>query len=263
MSDLILIEKKNRVATITLNRPEVGNAFAKESYAEVSQALQDLGQDENVGAIVITGAGKNFSAGGDIKRFQTLLDSKEYIQAADIRKAGDMAMEVRKCPKPVVAMLNGAAAGAGAGLALACDFRFGTAKSKIVLAFINLGLAGDTHAMYALVRLVGTGKALEIMALGDPVGGEEGYRLGLFTKVCAEGELAEETLTFAQRLATKPTLALAKQKQLLLETFYGSEQIAAYHKLESELMSACSYTEDFAEAVNAFLAKRAPVFKGK
>jgi 2-(1,2-epoxy-1,2-dihydrophenyl)acetyl-CoA isomerase len=263
MSDLILLEVKNKVATLTLNRPEQGNAFARESYGEVINALQELGRDDSVGSIVVTGAGKNFSAGGDIKRFKMMIDTKEYLQAESILLAGAMAMEVRKCPKPVVAMINGAAAGAGAGLALACDFRFATAKSKIILAFINMGLAGDTGSLYALTRLIGTGKAIEIMALGDPVGGEEAYRLNLVTKLCEPEKLEEETLAFAQRLANKPTFALSRQKRLLLETFYSEEAMTAYHKRESVYMAECSRSADFAEAVNAFLEKRAAVFQGK
>jgi 2-(1,2-epoxy-1,2-dihydrophenyl)acetyl-CoA isomerase len=263
MSELILTEVKDRVATLTLNRPEAGNAFARESYGEVSAALREFGRDENVGCVVVTGAGKNFSAGGDIKRFKMLIDTKEYFRTEGVQPAGDMAMEVRKCPKPVVAMINGAAAGAGAGLALACDFRFATAKSKIVLAFINMGLAGDTGTLFALTRLVGAGKALEIMALGDPIGGEEARRLNLVTKLCDQEKLEEETYVFASRLAAKPTYALAKQKRLMLETFYSDETMSAYQKREAEYMVDCSHTDDFSEAVNAFLEKRPPVFRGK
>jgi 2-(1,2-epoxy-1,2-dihydrophenyl)acetyl-CoA isomerase len=263
MSDLILVDTKDGIATLTLNRPEVGNAFATESYALIAETMRELGHDENVRCIVITGAGKFFSAGGDIKEFKTLIETKAYIQVDDILPVGDMVMAVRKCPKPVIAMINGAAAGAGAGLALACDFRYGTAKSKIILAFINLGFSGDTDSLYSLSRIVGTGKTTEIMALGDPISGEEALRLSLLTKLCEEDKLVEDTYAFAQRMASKPTLALGLQKQLMQETFFSDEDMAAYHKREAEFMSKCSYSADFEEAVNAFLEKRPAVFQGK
>jgi len=257
----ILLSVENKVATITLNRPEVSNAFATDSYREIAEAIEECSANEAVGAIVITGAGKNFSAGGDIQRFKKLIETKEYLQGAGIEKAGKMGLAARSCPKPTIAMVNGAAAGAGCSLALACDFRIVTGNSKLAMSFINVGLSGDTGGLYYLQKIVGIAKASEMMMLGSPVGGEEAVRIGLATTLAEEGKLAEVTTKFAQKLANKPLFAIKRQKELMMEFFY--ENIAAYSVKEREYMVECSRTADFAEAVNAFLEKRTPNFQGK
>jgi 2-(1,2-epoxy-1,2-dihydrophenyl)acetyl-CoA isomerase len=209
----------------------------------------------------LTGAGKHFSTGGDINRFKSLIETKVGILPENVKAAGAMAMAVRRCPKPVVAMVNGAAAGAGCSLALACDFRIVTEKSKFVMAFINLGLSGDTGGMYYLQKLLGTGKAIEMLMLGAPVGGSEAVRIGLANRLAAEEQLVSETYAFAKQLANKPGIALGHQKELLNEFFYGD--LEAYTEKEAEYMADCSHSADFAEAVYAFLEKRAPNFTGK
>lgn len=261
MYETILLDVKDRVATITINRPDVGNAFAPISYLEVRQALEACGQDDAVGAVVITGAGKHFSAGGDIGGFKTMLDSGSHITQEGVKRAGEMAMAARLCPKPVIAMVNGAAAGAGCSLALACDFRIVTPKSRLVLAFINVGLSGDTGAMYNLMQLVGMAKTTEMLMTGEPVFGEEAVRQGLATLLAPEEELLAKTTEFAQKMAAKPLFAIARQKQLLNEIYY--RDIGIFTQLEALYMEESSKTEDFAEAVNAFLEKRKPVFKGR
>lgn len=172
---------ENKVATITLNRPEVSNAFNNTSYIEVRDAFEKAGKDSDVGAVVLTGDGKNFSAGGDIQDMQKWIDEGDFIDEPIVTLTGEMAMAIRRCPKPTIAMINGAAAGAGAGCALACDFRIFAKTAKLILAFINLGLA---------------------------------------YQVTAPETLKEVTDRFAKRMANGPTAAYAKQKKALNEVFF-------------------------------------------
>jgi 2-(1,2-epoxy-1,2-dihydrophenyl)acetyl-CoA isomerase len=172
-----------------------------------------------------------------------------------------MAASVRECPKPVIAMINGAAAGAGCSLALACDFRVMTPKSKLVRACVKMGLSGDTGGWSYLQRLAGVAKATQLMMSGDAVAGEEALRLGLATILAEEDKLREEAYALAGKLAALPTFAIARQKKLIYETFYAD--LAAYSQREADYMVECSHTADFAEAVDAFLEKRAPQFSGK
>lgn len=261
MYTAILYEVKDNIAVITLNRPEVGNALIPASYKEVREALETAAADSNVRAVLITGAGRFFSAGGDINRFKNLIQTGEYLNRENILAAGRMAATVKKCPKPIVAMINGAAAGAGCCLALACDFRVMTPKSKLSMAFVKLGLSGDTGAMYHLEKLVGIAKAAELMMTGDIVAGEEAYRLGLTTILADEGKLEEEGYALAGKLAKSAGFAIARQKQLINEIFCSDFE--AYIEKEAQYMAESSRTDDFAVAVDAFLEKRQPEFTGK
>lgn len=257
----ILYSVEERIATITLNRPEVSNAFSVNMYDEVIDALHVSNDDPNVGAVVITGTGKNFCAGGDIRSFRKLIDEKRYLPERSVAKTGTMAMAVRRCSKPVIAMINGAAAGAGGGLALAADFRIMTEKSSLVMAFINLGLTGDTTSFYALARMIGTAKAEEVMMLGAPVTGEQAFALNLATKLTDEEHLHETTYKLAARLAKGPTLAYGKQKQILYQFFF--KDLDEFSWGEARNMRTSSMTQDFDEAVTAFLEKRRPNFQGR
>lgn len=249
---------EGRVATLTLNRPEYANAFATESYGEITQYMEELGENPDVGAIVITGKGRFFSAGGDIKRFKELIETKTYLKAENIVYAGQMAKAIRRCPKPVIAMINGAAAGAGLSCALACDFRVVTPSSKMVMAFVNMGLCGDTGSILTLTKLVGVDKASKIMMTGEPVKGEEAVRIGLASILAEEEKLAETAYAFAEKLANKSTRAIGAQKRLIDQYFYS--ELDAYFEDESREMEALSKAVDFEEATNAFLEKRAPVY---
>jgi 2-(1,2-epoxy-1,2-dihydrophenyl)acetyl-CoA isomerase len=257
----ILYTVENQIATITLNRPEAMNAFSKEMYDDVINALKQSSDDPDVRAVVITGTGKNFCAGGDIRSFRRIIDEKVYLPEDGVVKTGTMAMAVRRCSKPVIAMVNGAAAGAGGGLALAADFRIMTPESSLIMAFINLGLTGDTTSFYALAQMVGTAKAQEIMMLGAPIKGTQANELGLVTKMAEAETLSEVTYKLAGRLAKGPTKAYAKQKQILYQFFF--KDLEEFSKVEARNMRESSMTGDFDEAVTAFLAKRRPAFKGE
>lgn len=254
----ILVTVKDRVATITLNRPECSNAFARESYDEIAHAMNELGARKDVGAIVITGAGKHFSAGGDINRFKTMIDSGEYLDPDAITAVGRKFTAIRNCPKPVIAMINGAAAGAGLSCALCCDFRVVSPSSKMTMAFVNLGLCGDTGSIYNLVRLIGPDKAAMLMMTGEPCRGEDCVRMGLATVLAEEGKLAETTYALAAKLASRSSSAHASQKALIQKWFYGAmDEFSTDEGLE---IAKNSRQPDFTEAVYAFLEKRKPEY---
>lgn len=254
----ILVTVENRIATVTLNRPEYSNAFAKESYTEIADAMEVLGARKDVGVIVITGTGKHFSAGGDIKRFKMLIDSGEYLDADNIAAAGNMSLAIRECPKPVIAMINGVATGAGLSCALACDFRIVSPSSKMIMAFVNMGLCGDTGSIYNLIRLIGPDKAELMMMTGEACRGEDCVRIGLATVLAEEGKLAETTYELAAKLAGKSSTAHGGQKRLIKKYFYGG--LAEFAEDEGKEIAAASRQADFTEAVNAFLEKRAPEY---
>lgn len=254
----ILVRVENRIAAVTINRPEAGNALARETYGEIASAMEQLGTRRDVGAIVITGAGKHFSAGGDIKRFKQLIDSGTYLEPNQLLTADAMATAIRDCPKPVIAMINGTAAGAGLSCALACDFRVVAPSSKMVMAFVNLGLSGDTGSIYNLMRLVGPEKAELMMMTGDPYAGEECVRMGLASQLAEEGHLAETTYALAAKLASKSTDAHAAQKRVIRQFFYN--RLEDYYAKEVLEIAWCARQPDFAEAVNAFLERRPPVY---
>ena len=261
MNNDVLFTVDNKIATITFNRPEFGNAFSKDSYRMIKEYAESCYEDRSIGAVVITGAGKHFSAGGDIKRFKMLIETKEYLKEDNIRMAGAMAAAIRRCTKPTIAMVNGAAAGAGCSVALACDFRIATPESKFIMAFIKLSLSGDTGALYYTQKLLGIAKATELMMLGGAVSGEEALRIGLITKLVPMKKLKEETYAFAAKLANSPLEAIRRQKALMSEFFFNDLDV--YSEKEAQLMAECSLTKDFEESVNAFLEKRLPVFRGE
>lgn len=255
--DSVLINIENHIATVTLNRPGAGNSFDGEFFKEVAEAIYLCEGDENVQVILLTGSGRNFSVGGDIQQ----MANPGFLNYDVSILSGEMSASVRKCKKPVVAVINGVAAGAGCALALACDFRIMTAKSTLMTAFSNVALCGDTGAIYHLYHLVGLAKTIEMMALSEPIKGEEALRLGLATKVVGEEELMTEALNFAEKLKNRPLAAIAMQKKIYWDTFYRDYE--AYCRLEAELFVKSAKTEDHTEAVTAFLQKRKPRFKGK
>ena len=205
MYKTLIYEVTDGIATITLNRPEAGNAFSIDAFRETTEVFEECDRDERVKAVIITGSGKNFSAGGDVKAMQT----KGYISYENAIITSGMSGAVKKCSKPVVAMINGTAAGAGFGLALACDFRIMSEKSSLISAFIGVGLTGDTGSLYHLYHIVGLSKTLELMMLGTPIKGESAYTLGLATKLVPEDQLQIATKGFAEKLKEKAPLTVA------------------------------------------------------
>lgn len=253
----VLINVEKGIATVSLHRPEKGNSFDGEFFKEVTAAIEQCDADQEVQVILLTGSGKNFSVGGDIQQ----MSSFDFLTYDVSMLSGEMTASVRKCSKPVVAVINGVAAGAGCALALACDFRIMTEKSMMMTAFSNVGLCGDSGCIYHLYHLVGLAKTIEMMAFSEPIKGAEALRLGLATKLAEEGALMAEAVQFAEKLKHRPLAAIAMQKKMYWDTFYHDYE--AYCRLEAELFVKSAKSEDHVEAVTAFLQKRKPDFKGK
>lgn len=251
----------NHIATITLNRPESNNAFTWDMFREIEAILSFCSEDDSVRAVVITGAGKHFCAGGDIKSFKQRIEDGTGLPETGMRLSAKMAAAARRCAKPVIAKINGAVSGAGVGLALACDFRVMTEKSRLIGGFVKMGFCGDTAGWYYLSKLIGTARAIEFFMLGEPMGGQEAFTLGLANRLADSESFDEVTQTVALTLAGSPTTALAYQKKMLNLVLYPDLDVVT--ELEIQLMVECSHTADHAEAVNAFLEKRQPMFTGQ
>lgn len=256
-------EVDDGVAVLTLNRPDVLNAFNDELGHAAVDAVTKASDDESVRCIVITGAGRAFSSGEDLG---ALADGYRSGEAADLGKTlvdryNPLIRAVQAAPKPVVAAVNGVAAGAGASLALACDFRIASEHAKLVLAFIKVGLVPDSGAVWFLANMVGAARAWELSATGDPIGGDEALRLGLFTKLVPAGEFESTWRSFAADLAAGPTRAYAITKRLV----QGAPDRSLDEQLEEEVSAQgeAGRTDDHLEGTQAFLSKRRPDFKGR
>ena len=258
MYETLLYEVKDEIATITLNRPEMNNAFSREAFQETGQALDHCNLDESVRVVIVTGKGKHFSVGGDV---QAMATDEAYITYETAKLTSAMSGAAKKCAKPVIAMINGTAAGAGLALALGCDFRIMTEKSLLITAFMNMALPGDTGCTYHLYQILGLSKTMELMMLSTPIKGEEALQLGLATQVVPEEQLFESTQSLAKTLKARPPLAIAKHKKLVYDLFYHDYE--AYREMEAQLFGAAGKTADHMEAVHAFLEKRTPAFKGQ
>lgn len=259
----LLYNVKDRVATLTLNRPERLNALGDTLRDDLYDALLKAGSDAEVGAIVITGAGRGFCSGGDVKSMSEREQSKATPAAAErlapIRDRIVLAM--RDCPKPIIAAVNGAAAGAGMNLALACDMRIASSAAKFSQAFVKRGLAPDWGGTWLLPRLVGTAKACELIFTGDSIDAAKALELGIVNAVLAPEDLMAETWRLARRIADGPPVAIALSKRGI----YHNEAVDLRAGLEFETFAQtlCRETEDSKEGVRAFIEKRAPVFRGR
>lgn len=257
----VLTTITNHVGTITLNRPDKLNAFAGAMRQEVAQAVQEMTADDSVRVVVITGAGRAFCAGADIGYMKDLLETSDTKAFRALVEAGrEVVTAIRATPKPVIASLNGAAAGGGANLALACDIRIASDAASIGQTFNRIGLHPDWGGTYFLPRLVGPSKALELIFTGEMVPAEEALRIGLFNRVVPAADLARETKIFASLLASKPPLALALAKRAVYRS--GDRQLDEMLDLELDHQLHCFASEDAREGLQAFLDKRAPTFRG-
>ena len=254
MYEHIKLAVTDNIATITIDRPASNNALNAQMFRDLISTAEHCDADDAVKVIILTGAGKNFSAGGDIKE----MASFDFISYDLSILTGQASLALRKCKKPVIAMVNGAAAGAGCGIALGADFRIMTEESCLLTAFSNVALPGDTGCIYHLHQIVGLGKTLELMAFSAPVYGEEALRLGLATKLAPEGKLLEEAEAFAKKLLRRPLAAIAMQKQLYYEVFY--RDYMSYSRIEAENLAKAGASADHREAVTAFLEGRKPKF---
>ena len=255
----VLTEIIDHVGILTLNRPDVMNAFSDTMRGQLLGQLEQFSTDRDVRCVVITGAGRAFCAGGDIASMAKLQDENTTAVVEQRMVLGSQVVQLlRRMPQPVIAAVNGAAAGAGANLALSCDFRLGSDKALFSESFVKIGLVPDWGGFFFLSRLVGTAKAMELMMTGDRIKSEEALRLGLLNHIYPLESFREETLDFARKLATGPVETLARIKEgVYLGATASLEQALAY---EYRAQKAAFLSDDAREGMRAFLDKRAPEF---
>jgi enoyl-CoA hydratase/carnithine racemase len=251
-----------KVATLTLDRPDKKNPLTFDSYAEIVDLFRAAARDKAVKAIVVTGAGGNFCSGGDVFEIIEPLTKMKTTELLDFtRMTGDVVKSMRACPQPIVAAIDGVCAGAGAIIAMASDMRIGTAGAKVAFLFNRVGLAGcDMGACAILPRIVGQGRAVELLFTGRTMGGDEAERIGFFNRLAAPDAVLSEALKLAKELAAGPTFANAMTKRMLeMEWAMSVEQAI---EAEAVAQALCMETDDFARAFRAFAAKQRPVFEG-
>jgi enoyl-CoA hydratase/carnithine racemase len=255
-------QASGKVGIVTLDRPEKKNPLTFDSYAELRDLFRGLQYASDITTVVVAGAGGNFSSGGDVHEIigpLTKMSMPELLEFT--RMTGDLVKAMRSCPQPIVAAIDGVCAGAGAMLALASDFRYGTAQSKTAYLFVRVGLAGcDMGACTLLPRLVGQGRAAELLYTGRSLSGDEGFAWGFFNKLCPPENLLEEATALAQSLADGPTFAHGMTKKLLHQEWNMALDEAI--EAEAQAQAICMQTRDFHRAYEAFVAKRKPKFAG-
>jgi enoyl-CoA hydratase/carnithine racemase len=255
-----------QVATITLSRPERKNPLTFESYAELRDTFRQLAFATDVKVVVITGAGDNFCSGGDVHEIiGPLVDMRARGRMDDLlaftRMTGDVVKAMRACPQPIIAAIDGACVGAGAILAMSSDLRIGTARSKVAFLFTRVGLSGaDMGACAILPRIIGQGRASELLFTGRTMSGEEAERWGFYNRLVDPQELRSFALALALDLARGPTFAHGMTKQSLHQEW--SLGVDAAIEAEAEAQAICMQTEDFVRAYKAFVAKEKPTFEG-
>ena len=250
------------VATLTLNRPDRLNALSIPIMEGLLEALPRLAQDADVGAIVLTGVGRAFCAGGDVKGMAEGSVQRGGDEAvAHLRGRMEVSRLLHEIPKPTIAKVNGPAAGAGMALALACDLRVAAQSARFVTAFANIGFSGDFGGSYFLSKLVGTGKARELYYTSEPLDAAQALALGVINRVVPDADLSDATLQLARKLAKGPRIALALMKQNFNAAEIGT--LAQLLDLEARRQIETGRTRDHKEAARAFVEKRAPLFTGR
>ena len=259
----LLYDASENIATITLNRPDVLNAVNQTMGLELLKALKAAGDDDEMRCLIITGSGRAFSAGEDIQDLRGQYERGENPQLGErlLHKYNPLIRRIRQTPKPIIAAVNGVAAGAGAGIAYACDIRTAADSAKFIQAFIRVGLAPDSGTSFFLPRLVGFAKALELSLTGDELTSKEAERLGVVAKVVPADQLMTTTRELAGKLARGPTKAIGLTKRALNKSIVSDlEGVLEY---ESYLQEIAGATSDHIEAVRAFFERRKPNFSGK
>jgi len=250
------------VATIALNRPDKLNSFNEQMHVELREALAAARKDTQVRCVLLTGRGRGFCAGQDLSDRATQPGGPAPDLGATLeRNYNPLVRALHTLPKPVVCAVNGVAAGAGASIALACDLVLAARSAKFVQAFCKIGLLPDSGGTWILPRLVGSARAAGLALLGDALGAEQAAQWGLIWKCVADDQLAEEAQSLARHLATQPTVGLSAIKRALLAS--ATNTLDAQLDLERDLQRELGKSDDYAEGVAAFLAKRTPVFEGR
>lgn len=257
---MTLLEKLEKgVLTLTLNRPEVFNSFNKEMALSLQQALDNAAKDDNVRAIVITGEGKAFCAGQDLA--EAMDPNGPELQSIVRDHYNPIILKIRNIEKPVIAAVNGVAAGAGANIALACDLTVAKYSASFIQAFSKIGLIPDSGGTFFLPRIIGSQKALALMMTGEKVSAEDADAMNMIYKAVPDQNFEEEVAQLAATIAQMPTFGLGLTKRAVNQSF--ANDLDTQLALEEELQTIAGKSHDFNEGVNAFLEKRKPVFKGK
>lgn len=260
MYNTILYSNENGICSITLNRPDVFNAFNEEMSAEFIDALKKASKDETVRVVVITGTGKAFCTGQDLKDIKNVTGNRSLSDSV-VRRYNPKILTMREMAKPIICKLNGVAAGAGASLALACDIVVASETASLIEVFANVGLVPDSGSSFFLPRLVGYNKAFELITLASKVSAKEALDLGIIYKVVAPEELDNATNELAQRYASGPTKTYGMIKKMLNKAYTAN--LADMLQYEAQCQEMAGNSEDYKEGVAAFLEKRKPAFKGK
>jgi len=249
---------ENGAALVTLNRPEVYNALNDEITFELQDALQNINEDDSVRVVVLTGSGKAFCSGQDLK---SVVGKSDFSYKDSVEKRyNPIVMAMRNMPKPIICRLNGIAAGAGCSLALACDMIIASEDAYLVQAFINIGLVPDSGSTYFMPRLVSATKAFELCTMGGKISAAEALLLGIVNKVVPNDQLDAATKGYVDYFAHAPTRTIGLIKQMLQKS--GSSTVEEMLALEASTQEIAGHTDDHREGVRAFLEKRKPSFKG-
>ncbi len=255
----ILYQVTNHIAEITLNRPDKLNSFHRDMAKELQDALIRIADDASIRCVLLTGSGRAFCAGQDLRE---ILDRRDEPLGDTVSISYNPIIRgIRELGKPVIAAVNGTAAGAGANIALACDLVFASENASFIQSFCNLGLIPDSGGTYLLPRLVGLQRAAGLMMLGDKIGAKEAESIGLIYKTFPADILMEETRKVAVKLATMPTKGLALMKRALNQSL--SNDLTIQLEVEATLQNEAGKTEDYLEGLQAFIEKRKPHFTGK
>jgi 2-(1,2-epoxy-1,2-dihydrophenyl)acetyl-CoA isomerase len=253
-------EVAERIATITIDRPDVRNALGPDEWRALATRVDDADHDADVRVIVITGAGGSFSAGGDLKTMPERLAEPRDVRAANLVVHAQIVPKLRGLGKPVLAMIDGACVGAGLSLALACDLRIASTRARLGAAFHRVGLTGDFGILWLLPRIVGPTRAMDLLMSAETIDAARAEAIGLVTRVVDPERLADETYEYARRLADGPPVAQAFTKRGLHHAL--ESELTAMLGWEAEAQATASHTADAYEGVHAFLERRKPVFRG-
>jgi enoyl-CoA hydratase/carnithine racemase len=258
--ETIIYEKADKVARITLNRPEALNALNGQMLMELPKAIAEADKDDDVRAVIITGAGRSFCAGGDHRHIETLTGSSERAAAFGSQGGNRVVVGLQGMAKPTLAVVNGPAVGGGFDIALACDMRIGSENARFMVAFTRIGLVPGTGSHWLLPRIVGLSQACRLIYTGDLVEAEEARQMGLLDWLVPSDKLEEEATALALRIAQGPPIALRLDKMVIYEGLNSDFETAV--NLGSMCERLCLGTEDFKEGIRAFAEKRRPVFQG-
>jgi 2-(1,2-epoxy-1,2-dihydrophenyl)acetyl-CoA isomerase len=251
----------DNIAHIVMDSRASLNALDIPAVNQLAAAFEQCEHNPEVRVIVLSGAGRAFCGGGNIAFFAEEVKKNDFTLRPLISAVAELTLRMKKCPKPVIAAVHGAAAGGGCNLALACDMIIAADNAKFIQAFVNIGLVPDAGGGFWLPRIIGTSRAFEMFATGRPVLAEEALALGLVSEICAPEELINKAMALAAKLAAGPGVAYANIKKILFASMY--QGFAEFIPLESSLQDEAAKTADFAEGVNAFMGRRKPAFHGK